>query len=201
MNGNLEKDGEARILHGLAEAGLPALLARADRLFFHAGLYSNFARDPEVAGALETALSRPGFDRLDVVSLDPVSRPPYWDEFRDVLRRGMPEATMHREFAVSSAFLDALASRHPTRIRRYVTTALPLAPILLTGDRILAGHYAHSPVPAPLGLWLCVPADIPDLLERAETGAAPETLPPQARGAFRLVCECVAARNAARQLA
>lgn len=201
MSETQAKEGGARVLSSLAEGGLPEAVARADRLFFHAALYSNFARDKAMTDALEMALSRPGFDRLDVVSLDPLAREPYWDEFREVLRRGMPASTMHREFAVSTGFLDALASRHPTKIRRYATSTLPLAPILLVGDRIYAGHYLHSPVPAPLGLWLCLPADVPDLLELAETGANPDTLAPETLGAYRLVCECVAAKNGARQLA
>lgn len=195
-----QRDGP-RVLTGLAEAGLPEAVARADRLFFHAALYSNFARDTVMASALAMALARPGFDRLDVVSLDPVARPPYWDEFRRVLRSDMPEATMHREFSASTGFLDALATRHPTKVRLFLTTAMPLAPILLVGDTIFAGHYAHGPVPAPLGLWLAVPANVAALLERAETDAAPDGLDPTALGAYRLVYECVAARNAARRLA
>jgi hypothetical protein len=195
-----QRDGP-RVLTGLAEAGLPEAVARADRLFFHAALYSNFARDTVMVNALETALARPGFDRLDVVSLDPVARPPYWDEFRGVLRRNMPEATIHREFSVSTAFLDALASRHPMKVRLFLTMAMPLAPILLVGDTIFAGHYAHSPIPAPLGLWLSVPAAVSDLLELAETDANPNTLDPATLGAYRLVYECVAAKNAARRLA
>jgi hypothetical protein len=195
-----QRDGP-RVLTGLAEAGLPEAVARADRLFFHAALYSNFARDTAMASALEMALARPGFDRLDVVSLDPVARPPYWDEFRRVLRSDMPEATMHREFSVSTGFLDALAARHPRKVRLFLTTSMPLAPILLIGDAIYAGHYAHSPVPAPLGLWLIVPADVATLIDMAETDANPDTLDPAILGAYRLVYECVAARNAARRLA
>jgi hypothetical protein len=189
------------VLSGLAAAGLSEAVARADRLFFHAALYSNFARDKAMTAALDTALSRSSFVRLDVVSLDPVARAPYWDEFRGILRRGMPEATMHREFSVSTGFLDNLASRHPTKVRLFLTTAMPLAPILLVGDTIFAGHYAHSPIPAPLGLWLTVPADVAALIELAETDANPDTLDPAILGAYRLVYECVAARTAARRLA
>lgn len=188
------------VLAGLAEAGLPERVARADRLFFHAGMYSNFARDPDMVEALETALDRPEFTRLDIVSFDPAAGAEYWDEFRLILRRDMPEVTLRREFAASSNFCDALARRHPTTVRLFRTRALPLAPILLVGDMIYAGHYLHGPLPAPMGLWLAIPADVGDLLERAEDDASPEVLDPVAKGAYRLVCECVAARNASRRL-
>ena len=201
MNGMDREEAGVRVLAGLGEAGLPEAVARADRLFFHAALYSNFARDPAMAGALETALARPTFEMLEAVSLDPVARPPYWDEFRMVLRRDMPASTMQREFSVSAAFLDGLASRHPRVVRLFSTTALPVAPILLVGNMIYAGHYAHGPVPAPLGLWLAVPADVSRLFEMAETGESPDALDPVARGAYRLVAECAAAKNAARRLA
>ncbi len=190
-----------KVLAGLAQAGLPEAVAGADRLFFHAGLYSNFARDPAMVEALETALARPGFERLEVVSLDPVARPAYWNEFCGVLRRNMTETALQREFSVSGTFLDALASRHPLAVRLYLTSALPLAPILLVGDTIYAGHYLHSPAAAPQGYWLAIQADMADLLDRAESGANPDALDPETTGAYRFVCECVAARNASRRLA
>ncbi|EHJ48602.1 hypothetical protein DFW101_2598 [Solidesulfovibrio carbinoliphilus subsp. oakridgensis] len=200
MNREQENTG-VRVLAGLAGVGLPGLVAGADRLFFHAALYSNFARDRAMIDALDVAMARPEFERCDIVSLDPRTGADWWDEFRGVLRQDMPAATLQREFAASAAFLDTLASRHPQKVRLYLTAALPLAPILLVGDTVLAGHYLHGPVPAPLGLWLAVTADVADLLDRAETGAGPDGLPPAAVGAYRLVCECVAARTAARRLA
>lgn len=185
----------------MAEVGLAGRVAGSDRLFFHAALYSNFARDRAMADALEAALCRPRFERLEVVSLDPVSRPPYWDEFRQILRQDMPAAAMQREFSVSAAFLDALASRHPHNVRLYVTAAMPLTPILLLDDVVIAGHYAHSPAPAPLGLWLVIPADVAALTELAEEGARPESLDPADVGAYRLICDCLVARLASRRLA
>lgn len=200
---NAAQQGEAgvRVWAGLAGAGLPGLVAGADRLFFHAALYSNFARDRAMLDALDVAMARPEFERCDVVSLDPGTTADWWEEFRGVLRQDMPAATLQREFSASAAFLDALAARHPRKVRLYRTAALPLAPILLVGDTILAGHYLHGPVPAPLGLWLALTADVADLLERAEDGTGPDGLDPVATGAYRLVCECVAARTAGRRLA
>ncbi|KHK02972.1 hypothetical protein [Desulfovibrio sp. TomC] len=186
---------------GLEEVGLPGRVARSDRLFFHAAVYSNFARDRAMADALEAALCRPEFERLDVVSLDPVARPPYWDEFRQVLRQDMTASAMQREFSVSASFLDALASRHPHKVRLFVTIALPLVPVLVLGDAVIAGHYAHSPVAAPLGLWLVIPTDAGRLLELAEEGSRGDALEPVDAGAYRLVCDCLAARAVSRRLA
>lgn len=197
----MDEQEPIQVFAGLDAADLPHRIARADRLFFHAGMYANFARDRAMVAALETALSRPTFTRLDIVSFDPAAGAAYWQEFRSVLRRGMPEVTLHREFAASATFCDAVSRRHPTRVRLFLTPALPLAPILLVGDTIFAGHYLHGPLAAPFGLWLAIPADVEDLLSRAEDDTAPDILSPQAKGAYRLVCECVAARKAARRLA
>jgi len=197
----LEEGREIQVYAGLDGAGLAQAMAVADRLFFHAGMYSNFGRDPEMGAALETAMTRPTFERLDIVSFDPVAGAAYWEEFRAILRRDVPEVTLRREFAASAAFCDGLAARHPTKVRLFRTKAMPLAPILLVGDTIFAGHYLHGPVPAPQGLWLAIPADVADLLSRAEDDVSPAALDPLAKGAYRLVCECVAARNASRRLA
>ena len=84
---------------------------------------------------------------------------------------------------------------------RMDTTTLPLAPILLLDDVVIAGHYAHSPAPAPLGHWLVIPADVAGLMELAEEGARPESLDPADVGAYRLIGDCLAARLASRRLA
>jgi len=193
--------GEPQMLFGLAEAGLATAVARSDRLFFHAALYSNFARDPAMADALETALSRPSFRGLDVVSLDPDAALPWREEFYDVLRQGMFPGDLHKEFAISDAFLAELDARHPGAVHRYRTTLLPLCPLVLLDAMIYAGHYAHGPIPAPDGLWLALPARVESLLRRAEADIPPAFANRSARAAYRFARECVIARNTARPVA
>ncbi len=190
-----------RIFTGLAAAGLAQAVARADRLLFHAALYSNFARDRAMAGALEIALARPSFGGLDVLSFDVDAACPFQEEFLAVLRQDMAETDLLAQFALSRHFLAGLAARHQGRVRLFETESLPCAPILLVGDVIFAGHYAHASVPAPEGLWLAVPADVAGLVRLAEAGAAPHAADAQGRAAFRFVAECVAARAAARRVA
>lgn len=186
-----------RVWAGLAHVDPPGAVARSDRLFFHAALYSNFARNPSMAAALETALARPAFTFLDVVSLDVTANLPWRDEFFDVLRQGRFPGDLLADFAVSQAFLDDLAARHPGKVRLYRTRLLPLAPILLLSDRVFAGHYLHGPIPAPDGFWLEIPADVPRLLRLAEAGLPPAPGDGQASAAYRFVHECVMARDAA----
>jgi len=193
-------DGGARVLAGLAQADLPGAVARAGRLFFHAAIYGNFARDPAMLAALDTALTRPEGIGLDVVSLNPDATVPWRDEFFDVLREGRFPGDMVAACRESEAFLAALAARYPGRVRRYVGTSLPLAPLILTDDMIFAGQYAHGPISAPDGLWLAVPAAVKSLLRRAEARIPPGACDRTALAAYRLVRECVAAREAARPI-
>jgi hypothetical protein len=201
MTGESHQSGEPQVLFGLAEAALPEAVARSDRLFFHAALYSNFARDPAMAAALDTALSRPTFRGCDVVSLDTTVALPWRHEFYAVLRQTLFPGDLHQEFAVSDAFLADLAARHPGRVRRYATTCLPLAPIVLLDGTIYAGHYAHGPIPAPAGLWLALPAPVESLLRRAEADLPPGPGDRPGQAAYRFVHECVIARNTARPVA
>lgn len=187
-----------RVWAGLAHIDLPGAVARSDRLFFHAALYSNFARNPAMAEALETALTRPTFTVLEVVSLDVTAVGPWRDEFFDVLRQDRFPGDMLADFAVSCAFLEALATRYPGKVHLFSTTVLPLAPILLLSDRVFVGHYLHGPIPAPDGFWLEIPADVPGLLRRAEAGIPPGPADSQASAVYRFVHECVMARDAAR---
>lgn len=193
--------GEPQVLFGLAEAGLAEAVAQSDRLFFHAALYSNFARDPAMAAALETALARPSFRGLDVVSLDPDAVLPWREEFYDVLRQGLFPGDLHKEYAVSDAFLAALSARHPGTVHCYRTTSLPLCPLVLLDAMIYAGHYAHGPIPAPDGVWLALPARVESLLRRAEADIPPAFEDRSARAAYRFVRECVIARATARPVA
>jgi hypothetical protein len=189
-----------RLMAGLAGAGLPEAVAKADRLFFHAALYANFAANPAMVAALEAALSRPAFAGLEVVSLDVAAATTWRSEFFAVLRQGRFPGDLLADFAASRAFLDDLAGRHPGRVRLYAGQTLPLAPILLLSDTIFVGHYLHGPVPAPLGLWLAIPADVPRLARLAEAGLPPRPGDGLALAAFRYVHECMAARDAARRV-
>lgn len=201
MNDPHGQDGAVRVLTGLAQVDLPQAVARADRLFFHAAVYGNFADSPAMVAALDAALSRSTFAGLDVVSLDTAAPVAWRQEFFDVLREGLSPVDMLAAAAASEAFLAELSGRHPGKVRRYAARSLPLAPILLVGSAIFAGHYAHGPIPAPNGLWLVVPADVPSLLRRAEARIPPGPDDRYALAAYRFVRECVHARDTARRVA
>jgi hypothetical protein len=102
-----------------------------------------------MAAALATALARPSFRGLDVVSLDPDAVLPWREEFYDVLRQGLFPGDLHKEYAVSDAIQAALFARHPGTEHSYRTTSLPLCPLVLLDAMIYAGHYAHGPIPGP----------------------------------------------------
>lgn len=191
---------DVRVVTGLPEAELENAVARSGRLFFHAAIYGNFAHNPGILQALGTALSRPDCVGLEVVSLDADAPVPWRDEFYGILREGRFPGDMAALCRESDAFVADLAARYPGRVRRYGCRSLPLAPLILTDDRIFAGQYGHGPIPAPDGLWLAVPANVRSLLRLAEARIPPGPGDRPALAAYRLVRECVAAREAARPI-
>lgn len=184
---------------GVDHIDLPGAVGRSSRLFFHAAIYGNFAHNAAMVTALDTALSRPG-SLLEVLSLDTGATACWRDEFYAVLREGVFPGDMTALCRQSEAFLAELAGRYPGRVRRFAARSLPLAPLIVTDDRIFAGQYLHGPVPAPNGLWLVVPADVKRLMRLAEARIPPNPGDRSGLAAYRLVRECVAAREAARPI-
>ncbi|EGY24909.1 hypothetical protein DA2_2848 [Desulfovibrio sp. A2] len=182
---------------GLHTASLPQVLAEArQRIVLHMALYAEFGRMPALAEALHTALTQPAFRRLQVITVPLTSRRNWVDEFLHALRPDLTAVQMEHEFAASRDFIVRLAARHEGLVEVYETHALPCAPCVIVDDRILFGHYAHSPVPMEQGFWFSVAAPMDDLFKWAETGALPRDATPRHRAAFRFVCDC---RNAMRQ--
>lgn len=189
----------AHVVSGVAAVDLPAAVGRSEWLFFHAAIYGNFAKNSAMLAALDTVLSRPS-GCLEVISLD-AQAPLCWrDEFFAVLREDVFPGDMAVLCRESDVFLADLADRYPGRVRRYAARTLPLAPIIITDDRIFAGQYLHGPVPAPHGLWMVVPAPVRRLRRLAEAGMPPDPRDRDEAAAYRLVRECVAAREAARPI-
>ncbi|ABB40346.1 hypothetical protein Dde_3553 [Oleidesulfovibrio alaskensis G20] len=185
---------------GIHTASLPFVFAEARRrIIMHAALYSNFARSPRHIEALSTALTKPGFRKLHAITLPFDPKRGWMEEFMHVLRPDYSLAQMEHEFNSSRDFLVRLAARHDGLVELYETRAMPCMPVIIVDDKILFGHYAHSPVPAPQGYWFSVTAPVEDMLDWLRHGRIPEDATPTQKASLRFVADCdYAMRNAKR---
>lgn len=143
--------------HGIqVHAGLtlPALvdaIANAQQIVLHAAIYSNFAHN-EIGEQLFCKLQDNSVHKLTIISLAP---PSAWHrEFAAVLRPSMPQAEVEALYERSHNWCLQLKQRFPDRVQLISTQALAFQPILLIGDRLFAGHYAHSTLTSAEGIWL-----------------------------------------------
>ncbi|MUM77766.1 hypothetical protein GKC30_08985 [Pseudodesulfovibrio sp. F-1] len=188
-----------RLVADIATLDTPGLFASAQRrIILHAAVYGAFARSQPHRQGLDAALARPHFERLDIIALEPGCPESWVRPFLDAMRFGISRQATEDEVAASHAFVSELAARNPGRVAVHPARRLPCLPMLVIDDTIVFGQYAHAGCHAPQGFWGMVHADVPALLDWAETGKPPSHASPEEVAAFRLVNECVRAMQAAR---
>lgn len=187
-----------KLVTGIELLDTPMMFARARRrIIMHAAVYGAFAASRAHADGLRAALSRPGFQRLDVIVLNP-DHPELWtDHFLHALRFGISRQQTRDEVQTSYAFVNALAEEFPEAVRVHDAHRLPCLPVLVVDDAIVFGQYAHASFHAPQGFWGMVEADVECLLRWSERGRPPADTNAHDRAAFRLIHECVRAMHAA----
>ncbi|OIQ50914.1 hypothetical protein BerOc1_02856 [Pseudodesulfovibrio hydrargyri] len=190
-----------KLVVGIDQLDTPALFAAGRRIILHAAVYGAFARSRPHRDALTTALSRPDFERLDIIVLEPESREPWVRPFLDALRFGISTQATDDEVALSHRYMSELAAGHPDKVRLHPARRLPCLPVLIVDDVIIFGQYAHSGAHAPQGFWGMIRADVPTLLSWTMAGKPPAHADEEAVAAFRLVNECARAMCACRSLA
>ncbi|MFB2651236.1 hypothetical protein [Shewanella seohaensis] len=132
--------------HALLEA-----ITQANNIVLHAAIYSNFA-DTAVGQLLLQRLQSVSFKQLTLIKLEPIG---CWrDEFATILRPEMPLWEVERLYENSRHWCAKLKTQFPEVVNLVSTQALPLQPILLIGDRLFVGHYAHSHTTSAQGLWI-----------------------------------------------
>ena len=186
---------------GLHTASLPQTLAEAQhRIIMHTAVYADFARAPDILDALNTALSRPGFKRLTIVTIPFMSRKGWIDDFLQMLRPELTIAQVEHEIAASHDFIVRLAVRHDGMVEVYETRALPTSPYIFVDDKILFGHYAHAAVHPEQGFWFGTTAPVETLLQWAQKGEIPRDATPRHRAAYRFVADCHHAMHHAKRV-
>ncbi|CCO25032.1 hypothetical protein [Maridesulfovibrio hydrothermalis] len=180
-----------KIVAGVDALDLPVLFRTAKRrIILHAAIYGPFARSEAHCEALAEALSNPVFKQLDIIALQPDKQSGWAELFLQVLRPGVFKENIEQELRESQDFLNDLAVKHPVKVNIHYLQEQPFQPIVIVDDIICFGQYAYADVPAPVGFWAMVEADVGKLLEWAEEGGAPQDATAVELAAYRLVSEC-----------
>ncbi|GAB7021893.1 hypothetical protein [Salidesulfovibrio brasiliensis] len=180
------------ILAGIRNMNVPALIRSArSRVILHAAVYAPFAASARHCAAIREYLGRPGTNGMDVITL-PRTVEPWSQRFLHILRDRATEAEARRELSDSWRFLDELREGCPARLRIHELEEAPCFPALIVDDTILFGQYANASIPAPLGIWVRLQADVERLMGWSITGV-PENASEFDVAAYRVVEDCVRA--------
>ncbi|MBQ4891327.1 hypothetical protein J8L86_15845 [Shewanella sp. MMG014] len=127
-------------------------LETASFAVLHAAIYSNFA-DNAVGKMLQEQLRIGQLKQLYILQLQPHA---HWqDEFAAILRpKPIEKPAIPSLYQQSHAWCQQLQEQFPHQLHFHLIKSLPLQPILLIGNRIFAGQYAHSQTTSADGLWL-----------------------------------------------
>ncbi|MFB2734253.1 hypothetical protein [Shewanella mangrovisoli] len=136
---------------GLNTSALLNAIEHADVIVLHAAIYNNFANNA-VGQLLLQRLQSESFKQLTLIKLEPTG--PWRDEFATILRPKMPRQEIEQLYEISRHWCAELKTQFPEVVNLVSTQALPLQPILLIGDRLFVGHYAHSHTTSAQGLWI-----------------------------------------------
>lgn len=183
-------------------------------ILLHAAIYNRFAENAAVSNALEFALARSKVT-LQAILL-PVWRDIVWmDDACRLVRPEGPREDMLQKAEVSREFFLRLAEKYPQQVTIYEGKTFPAFPLVIVDETIFCGHYAHSYVLPPEGLWMQIAAPVYSLLHLAES-ATPRSgysvgnerklstqgkgvsdgMSPQERAVFRYLQEWTAAKGA-----
>ena len=132
------------------------------RIFLHAAIYNRFVENVAVSNALESALSCP--DVMLQAVLLPVWRDDivWMDAACQLLRPEGSREDMLEKAEASRTFFLRLAKKYPQQVTIYEGKSFPSFPLVIVDETLFCGHYAHSQVLAPEGLWmqLTVPTNL-----------------------------------------
>lgn len=147
---------------GASELNFDKQFERAQKhIFLHAAIYNRFADNAAVSTSLESALACP--DVLLQAVILPVWRDIVWmDAACQLIRPEGSRKDMLEKAEVSREYFLRLAKRYPQQVTIYEGKSFPAFPLVIVDAAIFCGHYAHSQVLAPEGMWmeLAVPNDL-----------------------------------------
>lgn len=155
--------------------GVPELIRKARRhIVLHAAFYPKYGFDNQ-GSDVENAIKKNPNLRLTAIFTD--INAPWVNEFAYTLRNYFAEEGIFAtHLNVTKQHFVRLRNKFGAkRVHVYDTARLPLFPIILIDDTIIVGHYAHSTVIPPNGLWFTIKhPKIPSMYESLLAGSTPE---------------------------
>lgn len=178
-----------QLVAGIASLDIPARFAAAQkRIILHAAVYGPFADSTPHKDGLAAALSKPSFERLDIIALDDSSA--WANDFMQILRPGATRESHTLTLAKSHDYISGLAESYPDKVCVHPQSSLPCLPLIVIDDTIIFGQYAHSDVHAASGAWGIMEADVGKLLNWTAQGKIPESATAEETAAYRMIAEC-----------
>ncbi len=172
--------------------GVPELIRKARRhIVLHAAFYPKYGFDNQGSDVSKAMEKNPNL-RLTAIFTD--INAPWVDEFACTLRDYFAEeGVFAKHLDVTKQFFVRLCKKFGTkRVHIYDTARLPLFPTILIDDTIIVGHYAHSGVIPPNGLWFTIRhPKIPSMYESLLAGGTPECDTPEESAILRYLDELI----------
>ncbi len=131
-----------------------SIICKARRnIVLHAAYYPKYGHD-ELAYELHNSIGGNNDLRLTVIFTETEDNP-WLEEFAKILRPYFSGDDFIRELKNSRHhFLRMRETFGSDRVKVLSSGRLPLFPVIMIDNTLIIGHYAHSQVPAPEGLWL-----------------------------------------------
>lgn len=171
---------------------VPELIRQARRyIVLHAAFYPKYGFDNQGDDVSKAMAKNPNL-RLTAIFTD--VNAPWVAEFAVTLRDYFAEEgkfASHLEIT-KEHFIRLRNQFGAKRIHIYDTARLPLFPVILIDDTLIVGHYAHSSVIPPNGLWFTIKhSKILSMYECLLAGANPECDTPEEGAILRYLEELI----------
>jgi hypothetical protein len=170
--------------------GVPELIRKARRhIVLHAAFYPKYGFDNQGDDVSKSMEKNPSL-RLTAIFTDVNAQ--WVDEFAFTLRDYFGEkGEFAKHLDVTKQHFIRLRKKFGTeRVHIYDTARLPLFPIILIDDTIIVGHYAHSSVIPPNGLWFTIMhPKISSMYESLLAGSMPDCDTPEESAILRYLEE------------
>lgn len=142
------------------------------RIVFHAAFYPKYG-DYEQGQYVKQAMAR--HDELELTAIfTDIDHVEWSDEFIHILRPDWSREDFVVSLEKSKKYFLNWKAIWKDRVHIYDTRRLPMFPVILIDDTLVIGHYAHSGLIAPQGLWMTIKHPcIPSLYDRLLKGEKP----------------------------
>lgn len=172
--------------------GVPALIREArHHIVLHAAYYPKYGFDNQGTDISKAMEKTPD---LCLTAIFTDVNALWVDEFAVTLRDYFAkECKFSQHLDITKQHFVRLRNKFGTqRVHIYDTARLPLFPVILIDDTIIVGHYAHSTVIPPNGLWFTIKhPKIPHMYESLLAGSTPDCNTPEESAILRYIEELI----------